>query len=274
MSLCYDNVIFSYDGREPALCDVCAEFAPGLHLLLGPNGAGKSTMLRIAAGVLDPQDGACRLDGENMACHDPHAVKKVFMLGDDLHFPLSTMAEMADRHAPFYPNFSEEALRANLDAFGLKMSTVLEDLSPGNRRKANVAYALALGTEVLLLDEPANGLDIASKEALTALLVSSADACPDRCVIISTHTVQELRNLFDTVTILRRGRVIVSHSVSEITEKLAFVNKPVCRPDALFYKEGLDGPNQIVPNVDGIETPVDFRLLYLAATELPNFRIP
>ncbi len=274
MSLCYDNVIFSYDGRELALCDVCAEFAPGLHLLLGPNGAGKSTMFRIATGVLDPQDGACRLDGEVMACHDPHAVKKVFMLGDDLRFPLASMAEMADYHAPFYPNFSEEVLRANLDAFGLKMSTRLEHLSPGNRRKANVAYALALGTEVLLLDEPANGMDIASKEALAGLLVSAADTFPDRCIIISTHTVQEQRNLFDTVTILRRGRIVVSHSVPELMEALAFVNEPIRRDDALYYKEGLDGPNQIVPNVDGLETPVDFRLLYLAATELPDFRIP
>lgn len=91
---------------------------PGLHLLLGPNGAGKSTMLKVGAGLLDPQDGACRLDAEIMACHDPHAVKNVFMLSEELRLPLSTLGEMAELHAPFYPNFSEEALRSNLEAFG------------------------------------------------------------------------------------------------------------------------------------------------------------
>lgn len=274
MILDYRSVSYTYDLRTEALSHLSASFGPGIHLLLGPNGAGKSTMLKVGAGLLDPSEGKCFLDKEVMSCHDPHAVKQVFLLTDSMRLPLATIGEMVRYHAPFYSGFSAEALERNLSAFGLSSDTRLDNLSLGNRHKANVAYALALGTETLMLDEPANGLDMASKEALTSLLVATAE---DRevCIIVATHTVQEMRNIFDTVTILNHGSVAFAAPVGEIMEQLAFVNNPSRLPEAIFYKEGIDGPNQIVPVSDGLYTPVDYRLLYLAATaEDGGFRLP
>lgn len=270
MVLDFKNVSFSYDRHTCALDKVSIKFEQGVHLLLGPNSAGKSTLLKIGAGLLEPQIGKCYLDKEVMACHDPHAVKHVFMLSDSMHFPLPTIADMARLHAPFYPNFSAEVLDRNLKAFSLSPDMRLADLSLGNRRKAHAAYVLALGTEVLLLDEPANGLDMASKEVLTSLIVETADR-GGASIIVATHTVQEMRNIFDTVTILNIGHIALSASIPHIMDSVAFISDPVRRPDALFFKEGIDGPNQIVPASEALETPVDFRLLYLAATSLPHF---
>lgn len=273
MILDFDNVSFSYNRRTKALDDVNASFGPGVHLLLGPNGAGKSTLLRVGAGLLDPSEGACKIDGEVMACHDPHAVKHVFLLSDDMRFPLPTLSDMVKLHAPFYPSFSAETLERNLESFGLNADMRLEDLSPGNRRKANAAYALALGTEIIMLDEPANGLDMAAKETLTSLLISAADE-GERCIFVATHTVQEMRNIFDSVTILYRGRIALSASTAELAGTLAFISDPLRRPDALYFRDSVDGPNQIVPANSHLQTAVDFRLLYSAVTECPDFRYP
>lgn len=269
MTLDFQNVTFSYSPLSLALDRVSATFGPGLHLLLGPNGAGKSTLLKVGAGLLDPSEGACFLDKEVMACHDPHAVRHIFFLSDDMTFPLPSLAQMVALHAPFYPSFSPEALARNLDAFGLTADMRLEDLSLGNRRKAHVAYALALGTEVLMLDEPANGLDMASKDVLTSFLFSAADE-GDRSIVVATHTVQEMRNIFDSVTILNCGQIVLSASVGEIMDSLSFISDPIRHPEAIFFRDGVDGPNQILPASAGCPTAVDFRLLYLAATAAPE----
>lgn len=273
MTLDFKNITYSYDGLALALDDVSVVFGPGLHLLLGPNGAGKSTLLKAGAGLLDPRSGKCFLEKEVMACHDPHAVKHVFLLSDSMCFPLPTIADMAKLHAPFYPRFSAEALQRNLDAFSLSDTMRIDNLSPGNRRKANVAYALALGTEILMLDEPANGLDMASKDILTSMLVAAAED-GERTIIVATHTIQEMRNIFDSVTILREGRMAFSASVADIMDCVAFISAPTKAPDALFFREGVDGPNQIVPADDMAQTDPDLRLLYLAVTSSEGFTLP
>lgn len=261
-----DNISFAYKKGISVLTDVSAQYGPGIHLLLGPNGAGKSTMLRLMAGLLVPQSGKCYLDKEVMACHSPHAVREIFMLDDGLRFPLNCINDMARLHAPFYSRFSPRQLERNLKAFGMTGAESLADMSLGERHKANVAYVLSLGTRFVLLDEPANGLDINSKQALSEMIAQAVADDEERCVIVSTHTVQEMRNLFDTVTILNDGRIVVNADVATISERIAFISEAVERPEALFFYPAVDGPSQVVPNTGGLETPVDFSLLFMAAT--------
>lgn len=263
MELRFDNLSYTYrKGNTNALEGIDACFTAGIHLLLGPNGAGKSTMLKVAAGLLVPQSGKCFLDKEVMACHSPHAVKNIFLLEDDCRFPLSTINEMVRRHAPFYVNFSREILDVALSTFGMSGDEPLAEMSLGDRHKANVAYVLAMNTPVLLLDEPANGLDMLAKQNLSKLLARFSD---DRCIIVATHTVQEMRNLFDSVTILNHGRVIVNASTDLITERLAFISDTTVKDEALGYYPTVDGPNQVVPNDGSFDTPIDYTLLFLAA---------
>ncbi len=267
MTIKLDNVTFAYRRNSPdALRDASASFGAGIHLLLGPNNAGKSTMLRIIAGLLVPDSGKCYFDKEVTACHSPHTTKEIFLLTPEATFPLRDLDEMARLHAPFYPHFDREAMDSNLAMFGLSGSDPLAEMSLGTRHKAFISYALALGTRVLMLDEPAEGLDMNAKETLAHMIAEAAAADPNRCIIVATHTVQEMRNLFDTVTILSHGSVVINISTAVVSERLAFIADSIEHADALVYRQGVDGPTQIVPSGGVLYTPIDYTLLFMAAT--------
>lgn len=255
-----DNICFSYRKGVFALKGASAEIGSGIHLMLGPNGAGKTTLLKVMCGLLQPQQGECLIDGEVVGARMPSVLDKVFYLDDNCLFPLSTINEMASRHAPFYPTFSPEQLAANLEAFGLTGEEKFSDMSLGARKKANVSYALALGTEVLLLDEPANGMDISSKKVLNKVIASSMRE--GQTIIIATHTVHDMRNLFDGVVLIDHGRVAMCMLADEITARYAFVLSPQPLEGALYTESGIEGHHCMILNEDGIETPIDYELLY------------
>lgn len=258
-----DNLSFAYRKGILAIKDATARFEPGIHLILGPNGAGKTTLLNLMAGLLCPLSGHCKIDGDESAAHEPHLLRRLFFLPEDCLMPFATINEMVKYHAPFYPTFSREVLDNNLRAFGLNGTERLDSLSLGARKKANIAYALALGTEVLLLDEPANGLDISSKKTLTRMLASQAG--DNRHIFISTHSVWKMRNLFESVTILNHGRIVLNISVDTLNERLGFVVAAALDPRAIFSEKSLGGYRQIIPIDDPAEmSEVDFELLYSA----------
>ena len=260
-----DNLSFAYRKGCEVLRDINATFEPGIHLVLGPNGAGKTTFFNIMAGLLVPRKGTCEIDGMSSSAHSPWLMREMMFLPDDCLFPLSTIKDMAARHAVFYPGFSPELLEGNLKAFGLSGNERLADMSLGNRKKANIAYVLSLGTKVLLLDEPANGLDIASKKTLNHMIAASAN--DGRYIFIATHTVHDMRNLFDSVTVLSCGHLLLSATVGHVLSRVAFISSPSVMDDALYSESGLDGWRQIIPlSHDMSETSLDFELLYTALT--------
>lgn len=261
------DLSYGYGRLPDVVKDVTFAAGPGMHLLLGPNGAGKSTLLALLAGLARRRRGTISLDGVEVGPGSPEVSADIFYLAQDTLFPLDTIRAMARLHAPFYPYFSQRLLDMGLAAFDLTGHERLRDLSDGNRHKAQVAYALALDTRVLLLDEPANALDITSKKELARLLARAMELDPERTIIVATHTVQEMRHLFDAVTILNGGRVALSASTGELAGRLAFLRDSRRCDDAIIFEPGFDGATQIVPNPGGeADTPIDYMLLYTAAT--------
>lgn len=259
-----DNLTYSYHRRQPdAVADATASIGPGVHLLVGENGAGKTTLLYLMGGLLKPDSGTCRLDGEDVASRRPATQSRIFFLADNFESPFPTVNAMARTHGCFYPDFNFEMLRANLEDFGLTGDEKLADMSLGMRRKSYLAYALAMGVELLLLDEPANGMDIGSKKCLRRMI--SRCTGDDRTVIISTHNVHELGMIFDSVMVMRCGRLKLAMPVWEILEKVAFVSSASPVPGAIFQEPEQGRFKAIIPNEDGIETDIDYGLFYSAA---------
>lgn len=264
MILC-ENLSYTYKSGKRALTDVNAAIRPGIHLLMGENGAGKTTLLHVLAGLLFPTQGSCRLDEVEMRLRRPDTMRRVFFLPDDMDWPASTINEMIDIHAPFYPSFDEALLRANLLAMGLTGSEGLTAMSLGNRKKAAVAYALSLRPDVLLLDEPANGLDISAKKALQKMLIQSTT--DEQTVIVSTHTVWDLQNLFESVMMVRDGYLVLNMPVYDILERVAFV--ATSEPEALsiYAEDEVGGYISIIPNDGTIDSNINFTLLYSALND-------
>lgn len=113
-----------------------------------------------------------------------------------------------------------------------------------------------------LLDEPTNGLDINAKKQLRHLMMRNMR--DDAVIIVSTHTVWDLEQLFDGVVMLRGGHVMMSRSVDEITRRLAFVTSPAAVDDALYQEFSMTGYRAIVEASDEVETQIDYNLLYSA----------
>ncbi|MCC8119551.1 MAG: ABC transporter ATP-binding protein [Bacteroidales bacterium] len=258
-----EDITFSYRRGVPALIDATAEIGAGINLLLGPNGSGKTTLLKILATTLMPEQGTYQMDGAQMDKRTPSDLSKLFFLSEDEKFPLNTINDMVVHHACFYPTFSIAALRNNLAAYNMSGDEKLSDMSLGQRKKANVAYALALGTDLLMLDEPANGMDIGSKKIFNQLLASNYR--DGQIVIIATHTVHDMKNLFDGVIMLNQGHIELCASVERITRRLAFVISSALPPQALYKESDLQGYRAIVINeMAEEETNIDYELLYAA----------
>ncbi|MDE6859583.1 MAG: ABC transporter ATP-binding protein [Duncaniella sp.] len=266
-----DNLKYSYYRGIIAIDNASAVVSPGIHLLLGENGAGKTTLLRLMSGLLIPKNGACMIDGENVAHRLPSTLRRVFMLPDTLELPMRTINSFAKVHSRFYPNFSPDILVENLSEFGFTGNEEFTKLSLGMRHKAIVAYAISLRPDVLLLDEPANGLDITSKKALRSMLARCTN--DEQTVIVSTHTVSDLKELYDGVIVLSKGKILVCRPTWEISERIAFIDTQIPPVEPLFMEQSLGMFHSLIPNDEGLTTDINYHLLYSALMSPARDRI-
>ncbi len=258
------NLSYSYrKGSCDALSGVSAALGPGIHLLLGENGAGKTTLLHIIAGLRFPTVGKCLIDGGPTRHRLPSVLSHIGFFAPDTGFPAETIAEMVRIHAQFYPRFSVELLDSNLNRLGLDATTRLKSMSMGQRQKAGIAYIMSLGTDILLLDEPATGLDIESKQELQRMFAEIIQ--PHQTVIVSTHNISDLERLYDSVTVLNHGHLMVSLPVDEILQRVAFVTSSSIPEGSLYSESTLGGYRSVVAANEATgDSDVDFRLLYTA----------
>ncbi|MDE7475206.1 MAG: ABC transporter ATP-binding protein [Duncaniella sp.] len=257
-----NHLTYTYRRGFVAIDDVTAVVSPGIHLLLGENGAGKTTLLRLIAGLLIPTSGQCLVEGTDMISREPSALRKVFMLPDTMEIPTSTIRKFAEVHSRFYPTFSHDDFEENLKEFNLTGNETFNQLSLGLRHKTLLAYIIALRTDALLLDEPANGLDITSKKALRHILARCTS--PEQTVIISTHTVSDLRELYDGILVLSHGHLLLAKPSWEISEKISCRATPIPPYEHLFMEQGAGLFHSIVVNDSGEPSDLNYGLLYSA----------
>ena len=289
-----ENLKFSY-GSKSIFEGVSTELKPGMiYGLLGQNGVGKTTLLKLLAGLLKPQEGSCtieipqsgaaqqggtqrqygaeRQDGAAMQCgaaqparliphrRRPDFLEKVFYLPEDVVAPGVKIETYVKNTCSFYPNFSYEKFARIADEFKVETDCKFNKLSFGQQKKAFIAMALSMGTEVLLLDEPSNGLDIRSKIALRKSIAENITE--EQTVIISTHQVKDLESIIDPIIILDHKGVLLNRSVEEISERLHFsLSANECK-EALYSQQQFNGFLTIKENLNGEETKPDLEALF------------
>jgi ABC-2 type transport system ATP-binding protein len=126
-----------------------------------------------------------------------------------------------------------------------------------------VAFGLATNTNLLIMDEPTNGLDIPSKVQFRKLIASVLTQ--DRCIVISTHQVRDLDSLIDTLLVLHGREIVVNRSLDEVVEKLTFGTYPDTEGFSVLYEEeSIRGKNAILHNTTGKFSKPDLELLFNA----------
>ena len=208
-------------GSVVAVEDVSFEAENGkITGLLGPNGAGKSTSMRMLYGLVKPDRGVASIDGVSVQA-DPLAARKALgVLPDALGLYPRLTARENIRYFGRLHQLRGAALEKRIDALLdlLDMHAVADrrtdGFSQGERMKVAIARAMVHDPRNVLLDEPTNGLDVMSTRAMRELIRRMKD--DGRCVVFSSHVMQEVSALCDRIVIIAAGRVVASGSEDEL----------------------------------------------------------
>ncbi|MFB5267562.1 ABC transporter ATP-binding protein [Paenibacillus enshidis] len=185
--------------------------------LLGSNGAGKTTLLKMIAGIYRPDAGGVAVEGEAVY-ENPKVKQRIFFLPDNPYFfPQSSIEQMARFYRSVYPRWSEERYAMLGQVFKLDIKRKLSRFSKGMRRQAAFWLALSCMPDLLVLDEPIDGLDPVMRRHIKNLLFQDT-AERGMTVIISSHNLREIEDLCDHVAIMHKGRLVLEKEVDYLKE--------------------------------------------------------
>jgi len=187
------DMFFSYNGKD-LFSSLNLEMEKGnIYGLLGLNGAGKTTLMKLLSGLLFPRRGEVRVLGGVPGERKPDTLSRIFVLPEELNMPSITEKEFLLSNSPFYPGFDLSRFGRYLGEFDVPRDKKLNKLSYGQKKKFLLSFGLACGSELLVLDEPTNGLDIPSKGLFRRLV---AEALTDERIFV-IHAPGERRGYSD-----------------------------------------------------------------------------
>lgn len=224
-----------------------------IYGFLGPNGSGKTTTLRLLLGLLRPQGGSVTVLGLGMPDHAPELLARIGFVPEQPHFdPTQTVRELLRFQAAFYPSWSWPAAESLLGQFELEDRKLFGKLSKGQKAKVMMLSAMAQRPELLVLDEPTDGLDpVARRDILSSLLDYVAER--HATVIISSHLVHELERICDWVGVMDAGRLVTETPMTRLkngTKRLRLSGVPADpsrlppTPFVRLSREGAGGPRE------------------------------
>lgn len=206
-------------GERTALASVSLSIPRGaVYGLVGANGAGKTTLIRHILGLLRAQSGSVRVFGQDPVADPVGVLSRIGYLSEENDLPGWMRVDELIRYSrAFYPAWDDAYADELLHAFALDGTAKIDNLSKGQKARAGLLIALAYRPELLVLDEPSSGLDpIVRRDILGAVLRTIADE--GRTVLFSSHLLEEVEQVADHVTMIRRGHIILSAPLDEIKE--------------------------------------------------------
>jgi ABC-type multidrug transport system ATPase subunit len=214
-----------YANGVQALKGVSLSIPAGMFGLLGPNGAGKSTLMRILATLQDADGGSVRLGDLDVLAQRSETRKILGYLPQDFGFdPRATPLSLLDLFAILKGMESSDDRRRAVDALLARVNLWevrkrrFSEMSGGMRQRFGIAVALLGAPELLIVDEPTAGLDPAERRRFHNLL---AEVAEQAVVILSTHIVEDVRDLCGRVALIDEGEIVLAGSPAELTRELS-----------------------------------------------------
>jgi len=186
-----------------------------IYGLIGPNGAGKTTLINHINGVLFPKSGEITVDGENV--FENEAVKqKVLNISDEWFFYSTyTIREMMKFYRSIYADFNMERYEAIGKLFGIDERRQIRKLSKGMKKQVAFWLSLSAMPDVLILDEPLDGLDPVMRKQIMNLVIGDV-ADREMTVLVSSHNLRELEDICDWVGIIHKGKMIIEKPLDDL----------------------------------------------------------
>lgn len=231
------NVIKEFDGFR-ALDDLSMTVPTGsVYGLVGPNGAGKSTIIRHLTGIYRQDAGEIMIDGAPVF-ENPEVKSRIAYIPDDIfYYANASIREMMDFYRSIYPHFDAERFKKLSDVFGLDQKRQMRRLSKGMQKQAAFWIAVSLRPEILILDEPVDGLDPVMRRQIWSIIMADV-AENGTTVLVSSHNLRELEDVCDSVGIMNKGKIMIERSLNELQENIVKIQ--LALPDGESLPEGLD----------------------------------
>ena len=213
-------------GDHKALDDLTMTVPKGaVYGLVGPNGAGKSTAIRILTGVYRQDKGDVLM--ENTPIYENPALKgRIGYIPDDIfYFPSATMEDMRKFYRGIYPDFDDDLFQRLFEVFQLPRKGQIRRFSKGMQKQAAFHLTICTRPDVMILDEPVDGLDPVMRRQVWSLILSDV-AQRGTTVLVSSHNLRELEDVCDHVGIMDHGKMLLERSLADMqgaTHKLQLV---------------------------------------------------
>ena len=265
-------------GDFKALDDLTMTVPKGaVYGLVGPNGAGKSTAIRHMTGVYRPDSGTVTVQGQPVY-ENPAVKETIGYIPDDIFFfPSASLEDMRTFYKGIYPRFDDKLFDKLYEVFQLPKKGPIRRFSKGMQKQAAFHLAICTRPEILVLDEPVDGLDPVMRRQVWSLILSDV-AQRETTVLISSHNLRELEDICDHVGIMDHGKMLLERSLADMqgsTVKLQLVGEA---PDGLdILHESASGrlktlvvrgtAQEITARVQAV-SPVYFDVLPLSLEEI------
>ena len=210
-----DNLTKRFQGVT-AVDHIHAEIQDGTVFgLIGTNGAGKSTFLRMAAGILKPDEGTITLDGESVF-EDTRVKARCFYIPDEPYFlGNGTADDMKTFYQGIYPKFDTDRFGKLLKSFELDGRRKIQTFSKGMKKQLAVLLGICAGTDYLFCDETFDGLDPVMRQTVKSLFANDLEE-RHLTPVIASHNLRELEDICDHVGLLHRGGMLLSKDLDDM----------------------------------------------------------
>lgn len=205
-------------GKKPVLKNVSLQVRKGsIHGLIGRNGSGKTTLIKCLTGIYKQDQGSILICGEEIY-DNPNGKRKMGYVADrNEYFANYRIYEMIDLYEELYPNFSREDFSDYNEAMKLDEKKLVKQLSKGQKMRLALMLNLSSHPEILIMDEPMEGLDVIAKNQIMDFIIREVED-REMTVFISSHHLSELENFCDSITMIRDGKITGHGSIDEMKE--------------------------------------------------------
>ncbi|MBO5460037.1 MAG: ABC transporter ATP-binding protein [Lachnospira sp.] len=202
--------------NKTAVEDISLTLEKGrIYALLGPNGSGKTTFMKMISGLVKPTHGTIEYEGMPIGVQSKKDI--AYMSTEPFFYSFMTVESVGKYYKDFFEDFDEDKYVKLIGEMELNMKDKVNKLSSGMSAKLKIAATMARNAKLYLLDEPLNGIDIIAREKIITTILNAAS--DDSTIVISTHLVDELEAVIDSVVFIKDGKSVIYGDAEQIREQ-------------------------------------------------------
>lgn len=208
-----------YYGNSLGIEDVSIKLKKGeIYGFIGPNGAGKSTTIRTIIGLINKTGGKVLINNKEYILDDLETKQKIGYLPSEINlYDDMKVKEILDYHESFYKKETSKKRKKLVKLLKINEEKKIQDLSMGNLKKVGIVLALIHDPEILILDEPTNGLDPIMQNVLHDILKEEKEK--GTAILYSSHVLSEVSNLCDKIGFIKSGKIIKEDTIENIKKE-------------------------------------------------------